>query len=1345
MDKPEVAENLLPPPPERVGPYRLEQRLGIGGMGAVYRAYDERLERTVAIKHVLPELAGDARAWKRLRQEAKTVARINHPAVVQIYDIEEHESGDWIVMELVDGETLCSILEDGPPELAEALDLIRQITAGLAAAHEKGIVHRDLKTENVMVTSDGRVKILDFGLAKALWRGADTSLSIEGSILGTGRSMSPEQALGDEVSHRSDLFSLGTLIYEVVTGEPPFTGTSIFRILAQVCSDPHPPAREVNPAVPVELATLIDRLLEKDPAKRPAGAAEVLEALATLDLQAAEVASRHAVDRPTVAGETPHRDDSPAAGDDDAGEDTLWMPPPQRPVRSLRESTSGLHIRTLLRITLKQGFAELGSERAQAVASRHGRLVRDLLAQSGGLEIDKLDDGFLLLFELPSEAVSYALGYLRRLADLSGEESLELGAGAGIHLGELHMTENLPADVSRGANLLEVAGPARRIAAQTAALAGEGQILITQMAYELARRAMAGDDEDDLEWVAHGSYRIQDVDETQSIFEVGPRGETSDRPPGDTAAVRGLSGERGDQRPAPGAGRLAWRRLGIPGATVLLAAIVVLALGLWWLAGGPEPDGAKQRPTMAVLGFKNLSGRAEVQWLSTALAELFTAELAAGGDLRMVAGETVARMKLELEIPSAETLAADTLEGIRRNLGTDHVLVGSYLALGDNGDSLRLDVRLQPTGGGETIFVNATGGRSELFELVSDAALGLRRRLGLGEISSQQEAAVKAALSAGPEAARLYSEGLDKLRAYDARGARDLLQQAVDAEPGFALAHAALSEAWRALGFDRKALASARNAFEQAEGLPREQNLAIQGRFHEADSRWQEAIDVFGTLHSEFPDDVDHGLRLAQVETSAGRGADALITAERLRELPASADDPRIDLARAHATYSMSDYQGTATAAAVAESKGRDLRAKVLVAEALLIKGRALQRLGRNVAAVEALEEARVVFTTVGDRGKAAQTLTSIAVLSKLEGDLTGAEELYRQALAIHRQTGNRRQTSRLLNNLAIAILERGDLATASSMLEEAVEIEHEDGRRTDKAGYQEALAQLRLAQGNLAAARQLAEEALPVFQEANSRGPLAWVHYALGRILFASGEMANARRELETAQAICAEIGNRHLTGRVRSAQGAAFLAAGDLAAAGQALDEALAIRSELGEKGMIARTQLIRGRLLAATGRFPEAATLMGEIVGELRRGNRRDDELAAATVLTRALLAQGQLAEARGVAERARGLARDSQNPAIRLAFAVADARLAATGEDARALHGLDAAIAEAEQLGLLELELEARLALGEIEIASGTRDDAGVAGHARLQALAREAGSAGFGLIAHAAKAADGNAP
>ena len=838
-----------------------------------------------------------------------------------------------------------------------------------------------------MVTTDDRVKILDFGLAKSMWRGADKSLSIEGSILGTGRSMSPEQALGDEISPRSDLFSLGTLIYEVVTGEAPFTGGSIFRILAQICSDPHPPARDVNPEVPEELAQLIDRLLEKDPAKRPESALEVREALETMTFSSPVVGTGE-----TTSSDAPTRELSRAGtdgvrsptstiaeeADDRVPDDTLWMHPPARPQR--KESTSGLHIRTLLRIALKEPPArapgsprrpELGSNREQTVAVRHDRLVRDLLARSGGLEIDKLDDGFLLLFELPSEAVSYALGYLERLADFNREEGVELAAGAGIHLGEMLMTQNLPADVSRGANLLEVAGPAKHIATHVARLAGGSQILMTQMAYELARRAITSDDEAvELEWTAHGRYLIQDVDEEQPVFEVGLPGKTATVPPRDSKTVTRQPGWRDDERESGSSGRQRW----IPW---VLAAVALLAVGLWFLARPGDNgarDGETRRASLAVLGLKNLSGRTEVEWLSTALSELLTAELASGGDLRLVAGETVARMKRELAIPAAETLATDTLTDIRRNLGTDHVLVGSYLALDREGDSLRLNLRLQPTDGSESVFVNATGSEAELFELVSGAALGLRQELGLDRISSSDAAAVRATLGASPDANRLYSEGLARLRDHDALGARDLLQQAVAADPEYALAHAALSRAWSDLGYDDKARDSARLAFDLAKDLPAASFLTIEGRFYEVMGQWQKAGDTYQVLIGFYPDDVEYALRLVAAQQSAGRGREALETIESMRALPAPAsEDPRIDLAEASVRASQSDYLGSIEAAERAIEKGTENEAWIVVAEAQFRQWRPLRSLGRRDEAEAALEEARRLFRDAGDRAVSAR------------------------------------------------------------------------------------------------------------------------------------------------------------------------------------------------------------------------------------------------------------------------------------------------------------------------------------------------------------------------------------
>lgn len=265
----------------RLGPYRLEERLGAGGMGVVYRAYDERLDRSVAIKVIPPAHSEDPQRRERLRREARASARLSHPAIIQVYDFVQTDEVDAIVMELVEGERLSDLLLRGPLDLDRGLTIAREVAEALTEAHSKGIVHRDLKTENVIVTLAGHAKVLDFGIAKQL-DGGDASLTQEGAVLGTFRSMAPEQAQGHEVDHRADLFALGTLLYEIFTGESPFAGPNGAAMLRKICWHEQPPAREVNPRVPAELSDLIDRLLRKEPHHRPQDTREVAALLARM-------------------------------------------------------------------------------------------------------------------------------------------------------------------------------------------------------------------------------------------------------------------------------------------------------------------------------------------------------------------------------------------------------------------------------------------------------------------------------------------------------------------------------------------------------------------------------------------------------------------------------------------------------------------------------------------------------------------------------------------------------------------------------------------------------------------------------------------------------------------------------------------------------------------------------------------------------------------------------------------------------------------------------------------------------------------------------------------------------
>ena len=270
----------------RIGPYRISERLGTGGMGEVFKAFDDRLDRWVAIKRIRPGKEDTDENRERFQREARATAQLNHPAIVHVYDIFRDGESDCIVMEYIEGRSLQSIAAEGPLDPIHAAALGQEIADGLAAAHAKGILHRDLKTENIIVTPDGHAKVLDFGLAKPLISDElDSSLTGKGQLVGTSRSMSPEYVGGDNVDHRSDLFALGVMLYEIVSGHSPFKAQNTLATLKQVIVHQQAPVREMNPDVPEELSDLIDELLQKSPDDRPQSAKEVAHALAQISGQ----------------------------------------------------------------------------------------------------------------------------------------------------------------------------------------------------------------------------------------------------------------------------------------------------------------------------------------------------------------------------------------------------------------------------------------------------------------------------------------------------------------------------------------------------------------------------------------------------------------------------------------------------------------------------------------------------------------------------------------------------------------------------------------------------------------------------------------------------------------------------------------------------------------------------------------------------------------------------------------------------------------------------------------------------------------------------------------------------
>ncbi|MEM7586575.1 MAG: serine/threonine-protein kinase, partial [Acidobacteriota bacterium] len=279
MDHP-IAQAPRKTPPPSIGPYQVRRRLAAGGMGEVVLAWDARLRRPVAIKRIRSDLPLTDERRRRFRREAQAAAHFAHPAIVGVHDIVEDAAGDAIVMEYVEGHSLAAAQRRDGIDVATAVDFARQIAEGLAAAHDRGLVHRDLKAENVMVTPEGHCKILDFGLAKPL-RELD-SLTREGTVLGTVRTMAPEQAKGTDVDARADLYALCVLLYELLTRRPIFRGANAQETALQVLTRRPPPLRAVRPELPLRLCRLVDGLLEKDRDARPPNAGLVAAELQAL-------------------------------------------------------------------------------------------------------------------------------------------------------------------------------------------------------------------------------------------------------------------------------------------------------------------------------------------------------------------------------------------------------------------------------------------------------------------------------------------------------------------------------------------------------------------------------------------------------------------------------------------------------------------------------------------------------------------------------------------------------------------------------------------------------------------------------------------------------------------------------------------------------------------------------------------------------------------------------------------------------------------------------------------------------------------------------------------------------
>jgi serine/threonine protein kinase/tetratricopeptide (TPR) repeat protein len=1060
--------------PRSLSHYRVLDKIGSGGMGLVYRAHDETLDRDVALKVLPAGMLSDEHARRRFRREALSLAKLNHPHIGGVYEFGSEGGVDFLVMELVSGVTLDARLAAGPMEDAEVLRYGAQLADGLEAAHQQGILHRDLKPSNLRINKEGRLKILDFGLAEWTQPEDDSDpTATNAKVSGTVAYMSPEQLRGKNADVRSDIYSLGAVLYEMATGKHPYAESSGPQLIAQILDRPPSRPTSRNRKISPALESIILKALDRDPDLRYQSAREMRIDLERLSSGSTSIAIRHRPVWPWVI----------AAGVAFVAALLVWNP-----------------------------------------ADIRGRL----------------------------------LGW--------------------------HTISSL----SRG------------------------------------------------------------------------------------------------------------------------------------------------RRSVAVVGFRNLSGKPEQAWLSTALAEMLSTELGGGGQLRSVPGENIARMKLDLSLPDAESYAPDTLQRIRKHSGTDLVVLGSYMAMGnDGGNRIRIDFHLQDATTGETLAsVSETGTQPELLDLVARTGSRLRGTLGV-QTTAGESAGAHASLPSTNEAARLYAEGLSKLRLFEAREARSLLERAANLDPKFALSHAALSEALTNLGYDALAREEAQKAFDLSASLSRDERLMIEGRLREATREWPKAVETYRTLWRFFPDNLEYGLRLAAAQTAAGQPKDALATVEEMRRATSTANgDPRIDLAEAKAYDKLGSFKQSLGAAQTAGKIGEANGARLVVAQARIAEGWAWERLGERGKAAVAFAEAHDLFSAAGDKRGAATATHLNGHLLYDQGNYAEANRTYQSALAVFRKIGDQQSAAGTLNNLGNVANDIGDFPKAMSYYEQTLAIDRETGSKGGVAGALGNMANVFDSMGDLPNARKKNEEGLAMFREVGDQRGTASTLGNLGNVLVEIGELTDARKHYEEGLKIQKETGYRRGQAYALSNLADLLTVTGDFSEARKLAEQALALRKELGENINVAISQLQMGWIAFNETRLNEAEASLRDAALAFQKADMRDLLISCHALLARVLLAQGKTAEAGRLATDSVQMAksRPSRPPQFDAALALASVRTV-EGKFADAAKVAQEVLNLASRYGYAGYQMESRLVLAQVLARSGK------ASRARVQAAAlqKDARAKGYGRI------------
>jgi serine/threonine protein kinase/tetratricopeptide (TPR) repeat protein len=572
---------------------------------------------------------------------------------------------------------------------------------------------------------------------------------------------------------------------------------------------------------------------------------------------------------------------------------------------------------------------------------------------------------------------------------------------------------------------------------------------------------------------------------------------------------------------------------------------------------------AARRPSVAVMGFTNLSGAQDRNWISPSLTEMLGTELGSGERLRLIPTEQVTHAKSDLSLAAEDSFGPDTLHRLRNYLGTDYVVEGSYL---DTGDEVRVNFRLQNASNGETVATfSEQGTERDLPKLVSTAGESLRSKLGIAEPTPDELSETRASQSTNLEATKLYAEGLQKLHSYDAFGAKELFERAIVADPKFALAHAALAEAWTSLGYGNKAEEQAQKAFELSKelGLPLETRLKIEAEYRGSMNDHKTQSELYKTLFDNYQDNLEYGLSLARSQYLSGEIQEAGATLDALQRLPSpSGDDLRIDFVRSSVELQGGDYQKAQGLAERVVLRAQQRGAKRLAGQGLALQCTLQSKLGNTDAATDVCNRAQQAFAEIGDyageasvwgqigfdaanRGdlKTGRTANEkqIALLKKLEYDrglgwaMTVAGELasdqgdfkvavadYNEALRLYERTGYQAGVVSAYGNLGYDYGVEGDLSRAIQSNRHAVEMARATKVSTDLDIWLVDLADELRASGDIAGSKQALDDGFKVNQETGDKRASSFLHSSRAELLLAQWQLEEARREASLALEVC-------------------------------------------------------------------------------------------------------------------------------------------------------------------------------------------------------------------------------